>query len=198
MATKPTAKAAPVKAVAKKRNNTKAQLLGKTVEHVDITSYDARPIIDSMRKMSFSSRDTARAADIFNMALKEKGCSTWLILAGSTSAGGCMHVYRDMVKFGMIDAIIATGRLDRRHGFLRGPRLQALPGRWRSGRQRPARRTTSTASTTPTSTRKTPGRAITRSSSLRTRSNRAATPRVSSSTKWASGWPTATPRRKAR
>jgi hypothetical protein len=31
MATKPTAKAAPVKAVAKKRNNTKAQLLGKTV-----------------------------------------------------------------------------------------------------------------------------------------------------------------------
>ena len=48
------AKAAPVKPVAKKRNNTKAQLLGKTVEHVDITSYDARPIIDSMRKMSFS------------------------------------------------------------------------------------------------------------------------------------------------
>ena len=69
--------------------NTKAELLQKTVEHVDITSYDARPIIDSMRKMSFSSRDTARAADIFNMALADKGCSTWLILAGSTSAGGC-------------------------------------------------------------------------------------------------------------
>ena len=34
---------------------------------------------------------------------------TWLILAGSTSAGGCMHVYRDMVKFGMVDAIVATG-----------------------------------------------------------------------------------------
>jgi deoxyhypusine synthase len=109
MATKSTAKAAPVKPVAKKRNNTKAQLLGKTVEHVDMTSFDARPIIDSMRKMSFSSRDTARAADIFDMALREKGCSTWLILAGSTSAGGCMHVYRDMVKFGMIDAIVATG-----------------------------------------------------------------------------------------
>ena len=62
-----------------------------------------------MRKMSFSSRDTARAADIFNMALADKGCSTWLILAGSTSAGGCMHVYRDMVKFGMIDAVVATG-----------------------------------------------------------------------------------------
>src|ERR1700744_4818797 len=89
--------------------NTKAELLSKVVEHVDITAYDARPVIDAMRKMSFSSRDTARAADIFNMALTDAACSPWLILAGSASAGGCMHVYRDMVKFGMIDAAVATG-----------------------------------------------------------------------------------------
>ena len=91
------------------QTNQKAELLQTTVEHVDITSFDARPIIDSMRKMSFSSRDTARAADIFNMAIEDTDCSPWLILAGSTSAGGCMHVYRDMVKFGMIDAVVATG-----------------------------------------------------------------------------------------
>jgi len=91
------------------QSNMKAQLLNNTVEHVDIASYDARPIIDSMRKMSFSSRDTARAADIFNMALEDKACSPWLILAGSTSAGGCMHVYRDMVQNNMIDAVVATG-----------------------------------------------------------------------------------------
>jgi deoxyhypusine synthase len=89
--------------------NRKAQLLSKTVEHVDITSYDARPIIDSMRKMSFSSRDTARAADILDMAIADQTCSPWLILAGSTSAAGCMHVYRDMVKLGMIDVVVATG-----------------------------------------------------------------------------------------
>jgi deoxyhypusine synthase len=89
--------------------NTKAELLSKTVEHVDIAAYDARPVIDAMRKMSFSSRDTARAADILNMALEDKACSPWLILAGSTSAGGCMHVYRDMVKYGMVDAVVATG-----------------------------------------------------------------------------------------
>ena len=114
MASKPAAapsssKTGAPKAAPKKRSNKKAELLSKVVEHVDITSFDARPIIDSMRKMSFSSRDTARAADILDMALREKGCSTWLILAGSTSAGGCMHVYRDMVKFGMIDAVVATG-----------------------------------------------------------------------------------------
>ena len=90
-------------------NNRKAELLANVVEHIDITSFDARPIIDAMRKMSFSSRDTARAADIFSMAIEDEACSPWLILAGSTSAGGCMHVYRDWVKFGMIDVVVATG-----------------------------------------------------------------------------------------
>jgi deoxyhypusine synthase len=90
-------------------SNTKAELLANVVEHVDITQYDARPVIDSMRKMSFSSRDTARAADILSMAIEDKACSVWLTLAGSTSAAGCMHVYRDMIRFGMIDAVVATG-----------------------------------------------------------------------------------------
>jgi deoxyhypusine synthase len=89
--------------------NTKAELLQTTVEHVDITAYDARPVIDAMRKMSFTSRDTARAADILSMAIEDPACSPWLILAGSTSAGGCMHVYRDMIGFGMMDAVVATG-----------------------------------------------------------------------------------------
>src|SRR5947207_15483462 len=89
--------------------NTKAELLNTVVEHVDITAYDAGPVMDAMRKMSFSSRDAARAADILNMALEDQACSSWLILAGSKSAGGCMHVYRDMLRFGMMDAVVATG-----------------------------------------------------------------------------------------
>src|SRR5438093_2343884 len=91
------------------RSNRKAELLSTEVEHIDITSFDARPIIDAMGKMSFTSRDTAKAAQIFNQMLSDPKCSTMLTLAGSTSAAGCMHVYRDMVKFGMIDAIVATG-----------------------------------------------------------------------------------------
>src|SRR5579863_3017612 len=87
----------------------KAELLAKTVEHVDISAYDARPVIDAMRKMSFTSRDAARAADILSMAIEDAACSIWLTLAGSTSAGGCMHVYRDMLRFGMADVVVATG-----------------------------------------------------------------------------------------
>ena len=87
----------------------KDELLNKCVEHIDITSFDARKIIDSMAKMSFSARDLSRATDIFNAMLADKGCSVILTIAGSTSAAGCMQLYADMIKYNMVDAIVATG-----------------------------------------------------------------------------------------
>lgn len=88
---------------------TKKELLKDPVQHIDITKFDARPIIDQMGGMSFTSRDLSRATDIFNMMLKDESCSTILTLAGSTSAAGCMKVYADMIKNNMIDAIVSTG-----------------------------------------------------------------------------------------
>jgi deoxyhypusine synthase len=87
----------------------KKDLLKNVVTQVDATKFNSTKIIDAMREMSFSSRDTARAADIFKKMIEEKGCTTILTLAGSTSAGGCMNVYADMVKYNMIDAVVATG-----------------------------------------------------------------------------------------
>ena len=59
--------------------------------------------------MSFTSRDLAKATEIFNMMLKDKKCSIILTLAGSTSAGGCMNLYTELVKNNMVDAIVSTG-----------------------------------------------------------------------------------------
>ena len=87
----------------------KKSLLKNIVEHIDIKSFDARGIIDGMSKMSFTSRDTARAAEIYSEMLADKDCSIFLTLAGSTSAGGCMNLYADLVKNNMVDAIVATG-----------------------------------------------------------------------------------------
>ena len=87
----------------------KKSLLKSEVEHIDITSFDARKIIESMNKMSFTSRDTAKAAEIYNEMLSDKNCSIFLTIAGSTSAGGCMKLYSDLIKFNMVDAIVATG-----------------------------------------------------------------------------------------
>ena len=90
-------------------HNRKKDFLNKPVEHIDITSFDSRNIISSMEKMSFVARETANAANIFNEMIKDKDCTVFLTLAGSTSAAGCMDVYRDMVKYNMVDAIVATG-----------------------------------------------------------------------------------------
>jgi len=93
----------------KSTSNRKAELLQNVVEHIDITSFDARPIIESMGKMSFTSRDLARATEIYNMMLNDKDYAIFLTLAGSTSAGGCMDAYAAMLENNMIDGIVATG-----------------------------------------------------------------------------------------
>ncbi len=91
------------------QTNRKAELLAHPVEHIDIASFDGRQLIDAWEKMSFTSRDAARAARILQEAVADPDCAVILTLAGSTSAGGCMHVWRDMVANNMVDAIVATG-----------------------------------------------------------------------------------------
>lgn len=87
----------------------KKDLLNKKVEHIDIKAINAGEIINAMKKMSFSARDLANAADIYDRMLREKNCAVILTLAGSTSAAGCMQVYVDMIQNKMVDAIVATG-----------------------------------------------------------------------------------------
>ena len=52
-------------------HNSKKDLLKNQVEHIDITSFDSRKIISSMEKMSFVSRETANASNIYNEMLKD-------------------------------------------------------------------------------------------------------------------------------
>ena len=87
----------------------KSDFLKDPVKHIDIKSFDSTPIIEAMRDMSFTARDTARAADIFNTMIKDDDCTIILCIAGSTSAAGCMQIYVDMVKHNMVDVIVATG-----------------------------------------------------------------------------------------
>ena len=87
----------------------KKDVLKKPVRHVDVTAFDATPIIAAMREMSFTSRDTAAATDIFSRMLRDKGCTIMLSLAGSTGAAGCMQIYADMIRHNMVDVVVATG-----------------------------------------------------------------------------------------
>ena len=90
-------------------SNRKAELLSKQVKHIDITSFDARPIVDAMADMSFTSRDLGRATKIYNDMLADKDCTVCLVIAGSTSAGGCMDLYAELIRNNMVDVVVATG-----------------------------------------------------------------------------------------
>tara|TARA_B100001115_G_scaffold182044_1_gene177487 strand:- start:627 stop:1646 length:1020 start_codon:yes stop_codon:yes gene_type:complete len=90
-------------------DNNKSSFLNSPIEHIDITSFDSRPIIKAMSKMSFTSREVANAARIYNEMLADKDCTIFLTIAGSTSAAGCMKIYSELIKNNMVDAIVATG-----------------------------------------------------------------------------------------
>jgi len=87
----------------------KKDLLNKTIKHIDITDFDSTKIINAYSDMGFSSRETGKAAKLLERMINDKSCTTVLSLAGSTSAAGCMNVYSDLVKYKMIDVIVATG-----------------------------------------------------------------------------------------
>ncbi|MBP8696421.1 MAG: deoxyhypusine synthase [Syntrophobacterales bacterium] len=95
--------------MAKKTGKKKQDYLKTKVEHIDITKIDAVDIVKSMKKMSFSARDLASAAEMYDRMLADRDCVIFLTIAGSTSAAGCMQIYADLVKYNMVDAVVATG-----------------------------------------------------------------------------------------
>lgn len=89
----------------------KNDYLQKVVEHIDIKSFDARPILKAYSSMAFQARNLAVAADIYDRMLKDEKCKVILTLAGSLFSAGLKEVVADMVENNMVDAIVSTGAL---------------------------------------------------------------------------------------
>jgi deoxyhypusine synthase len=87
----------------------KADYLKETVEHIDMKTFDSRPLINAYEKMAFQSRNLARAAKIYDMMLQDPGCTIILSLAGSLVSSGLKHLIVDMLKNKMVDVIVSTG-----------------------------------------------------------------------------------------
>lgn len=87
----------------------KSDLLKETVQHLDITEFDAVALMQAYSKMAFSARDLARASDIYDRMLADKDCSVILCLAGSLVSAGLKRVVYDLVRHNMVDAIVSTG-----------------------------------------------------------------------------------------
>jgi deoxyhypusine synthase len=91
------------------RQWTKQELLSRPIRHIDVTAFDARPMIDSYRDMAYSSRTLAQAADIYDRMLADTGCAVILTLAGSLISAGLKKAIIALVEHNMVDAIVSTG-----------------------------------------------------------------------------------------
>ncbi|HPP51898.1 MAG TPA: deoxyhypusine synthase [Thermoguttaceae bacterium] len=87
----------------------KKRYLSRPVEHIDITRFDARPLVEAMGRMAYSARDLARAADIYNRMLADSDCGIILCLAGSLISAGLKKVFVEMIRSNMVDAVVSTG-----------------------------------------------------------------------------------------
>ena len=87
----------------------KHDYLKETIEHISIEQHNVVPLVDSMRRMAFTSRDLYRAADIYNRMLRDEECGIILCLAGSLISAGLKRVFSDLVRNNMVDAIVSTG-----------------------------------------------------------------------------------------
>jgi deoxyhypusine synthase len=88
---------------------TKAEILNKTIEHIDMTRHNVVNVVDAMQHMAFTARDLHRAADIYDRMLRDNDCGVILCLAGSLISAGLKKVFVDMLRHNMVDAIVSTG-----------------------------------------------------------------------------------------
>lgn len=98
----------------------KKSLLKETIEHIDIRSFDARPIIEAYGRMAFQARNLHNASAIFNRMLKDDPCSIILTLAGSLFSAGLKNVVADMIRQNMVDVIVSTGAIIVDQDFFEG------------------------------------------------------------------------------
>ncbi len=88
---------------------TKKELLARPIQHIDIANYNVVRLVDAMASMAYSARDTARAANIYDMMLHDTDCGVILCLAGSLISAGLQKIFVDLIRNNMVDAIVSTG-----------------------------------------------------------------------------------------
>ena len=89
----------------------KKQLLRERVEQIDITQFNAVPILEQYGHAAFQARNLTRAAHLYDAMLHDRDCTIILCLAGSLFSAGLKKIVCEMVEDNMVDAIVSTGAI---------------------------------------------------------------------------------------
>lgn len=88
---------------------TKQEYLSRTIEHLDLNTFNPVTLVDGMDAMAFQARNLSRAAQIYDRMLGDKECCVYLTLAGSLISAGLKKVIVQLLENNMVDAIVSTG-----------------------------------------------------------------------------------------
>lgn len=91
----------------------KKDVLKEKVKHIDFDDIvTVKDLVEAYKDSSIQSRALATCAIAYEKALKDKSRPTVILgLAGPLVAAGLRKVIADMIKFGMVDAIVTIGAI---------------------------------------------------------------------------------------
>jgi deoxyhypusine synthase len=98
----------------------KKELLSKEIQHINVKTFNAVPLIESFDHMAFQSRNLANACKIYDTMLADNDCTIILCLAGSLVSAGLKNVVVDMIRSNMVDVIVSTGAIIVDQDFFEG------------------------------------------------------------------------------
>jgi deoxyhypusine synthase len=98
----------------------KKRILKDKVEHIDITKFNAVPILEQYDRTAFQAKNLSRAARIYDTMLGDRNCAVILCLAGSLFSAGLKRIVHDLVENNMVDAIVSTGAIMVDQDFFEG------------------------------------------------------------------------------
>ncbi|MBI4212546.1 MAG: deoxyhypusine synthase family protein [Deltaproteobacteria bacterium] len=91
----------------------KRELLGQPVEMIDLEKIATiEDLVAAYGKASIQARNIGKCADVYEQMLTDAERPTILLgIAGPLIAAGLRKVIRDMIEFGMVDAVVSTGAI---------------------------------------------------------------------------------------
>lgn len=97
----------------RKLREKKRRILSDPVRPIDVArSSDVASLLDSYRGGSIQARNLGQCAEVFGRMLRDRERPTVLLgLAGPLIAAGLRKVIRDMIEYGLVDAIVSTGAI---------------------------------------------------------------------------------------
>ncbi|MDE5421079.1 deoxyhypusine synthase family protein [Ancylomarina sp. DW003] len=87
----------------------KKELLKNKVKTIDITSFDSSIFLGETKNQIDDFKEISEASLMYSKMLNDKSCNIILSISGNNISPSYQKIYSDMIKYNLVDAIVASG-----------------------------------------------------------------------------------------